>query len=236
MERFRRSEMLVGKDGMEKIKNARIAVFGVGGVGSYAAMALVRAGIHNIDIIDNDTVSITNINRQLIANVNTVGQKKVQVMKEMLHAVNEKARINAYDIFFDMETVGNFDFSSYDYVVDAIDTVTSKLLLIEKCKEAGVKIISSMGTGNKFDPTKLEISDISKTSVCPLARVMRYELKKRGINKLTVVYSKEIPRKPLFGEEGKRRSTPGSMSYVPSAAGLIIASKVINDTVGICDV
>ncbi len=231
MERFRRSEMLVGKEGMEKIKNIRVAVFGVGGVGSYAAMALVRAGIHNIDVIDNDTVSMSNINRQLIANIKTVGLKKVDVMKNMLLDINEKANVNTHDLFFDKNTIDTFDFTSYDYVVDAIDTVTSKLLLIEKCEEADTKIISSMGTGNKFDPTRLEISDIYKTSVCPLARVMRYELKKRGIKKLTVVYSKEIPQKPLFEEDGERRSTPGSMSYVPSAAGLIIASAVINDII-----
>ena len=229
MERFIRSEMLIGKEGMEKIKNTRVAVFGVGGVGSYAAMALVRAGVHNIDVIDNDSVSMSNINRQLIANIKTVGLKKVDVMKNMLLEINEKASVQAVDLFFDKDTVNTFDFSSYDYVVDAIDTVTSKILLIEKCKETNTKIISSMGTGNKFDPTRLEISDIYKTSVCPLARVMRYELKKRGIKKLTVVYSKEIPQKPLFEEEGERRSTPGSMSYVPSAAGLIIASSVIND-------
>ena len=232
MERFKRSEMLLGKEGMEKIKNTRVAVFGVGGVGSYAAMALVRSGIHHIDVIDNDTVSITNINRQLIANIKTVGRKKTEVMKEMLLDINENASVNAYDLFFDKDTVCKFDFSSYDYVIDAIDTVTSKLLLIEKCNESGTKIISSMGTGNKFDPTKLEISDIYKTSVCPLARVMRYELKKRGIKKLTVLYSTEIPKKPLFNDENDvRRSTPGSMSFVPSAAGLIIASKVINDII-----
>ncbi len=233
MERFKRTEMLVGKDGMEKIKNTRVAVFGVGGVGSYAAMALVRAGIHNIDVIDNDTVSITNINRQLIANTKTLGRKKVEVIKEMLLDINENAVVNAYDLFFDKDSADVFDFSSYDYVVDAIDTVTSKLLIIEKSLETGTKVISSMGTGNKFDPTKLEISDIYKTSVCPLARVMRYELKKRGVKKLTVVYSKELPKKPLFEEEGERRSTPGSMSYVPSAAGLIIASKIINEVVDI---
>ena len=232
MERFKRSEMLLGKEGMEKIKNTRVAVFGVGGVGSYAAMALVRSGIHHIDVIDNDTVSITNINRQLIANIKTVGRKKTEVMKEMLLDINENASVNAYDLFFYKDTVCKFDFSSYDYVIDAIDTVTSKLLLIEKCNESGTKIISSMGTGNKFDPTKLEISDIYKTSVCPLARVMRYELKKRGIKKLTVLYSTEIPKKPIFNDEDDvRRSTPGSMSFVPSAAGLIIASKVINDII-----
>ncbi len=231
MERFIRSEMLIGKEGMEKIKNTRVAVFGVGGVGSYAAMALVRAGVHNIDVIDNDSVSMSNINRQLIANIKTVGLKKADVMKNMLLEINEKASVQAVDLFFDKDTVNTFDFSSYDYVVDAIDTVASKILLIEKCKETNTKIISSMGTGNKFDPTRLEISDIYKTSVCPLARVMRYELKKRGIKKLTVVYSKEIPQKPLFEEEGERRSTPGSMSYVPSAAGLIIASAVINDII-----
>lgn len=233
MEEFLRSEILVGKENMEKLKNTRVAVFGVGGVGSYAATALARSGIFNIDIIDNDTVSVTNINRQLIANQKTVGRKKVDVLKEMLLDINPFINVNAYDLFLDKTNIDTFDFSAYDYVVDAIDTVSSKILIIEKCNEAGTKIISAMGAGNKFDPLMFEVTDIYKTSVCPLAKVMRYELKKRGIKKLKVVYSKEIPQKPLVEiDDPIRRSTPGSMAYVPSVSGLIIASQIVNHITG----
>ena len=232
MEQFLRTEILIGKDNMEKLNKTKVAVFGVGGVGSYTAMALARSGVGSIDIIDNDTVSITNINRQLIADLTTVGRKKVEVLKEMMLKVNPDLNISTFDIFLDKTNIDSFDFSSYDYVVDAIDTVTSKILLIEKCNEVNTKIISSMGTGNKFEPMKLEISDIYKTSVCPLARVMRYELKKRGIKKLTVLYSKEIPKKPILDTEDKGgHRGVGSMAYVPSVAGLIIASHIVNSII-----
>ena len=232
MEQFYRTEILVGKENMEKIKNTKVLVFGVGGVGSYTVMALARSGVSNIDIVDSDTVSVTNINRQIIANLNTVGRKKVEVLKEMLLDINKDIKVNTFDMFVSKENIDTFDFSSYDYVVDAIDTVTSKILIIEKCNECDTKIISAMGAGNKFDPTKFEVTDIYKTSVCPLAKVMRYELKKRGIKKLKVVYSKEQPRKPLVNEEG-RKATPGSMAYVPSVSGLIIAGEIINQITGV---
>ena len=232
MEQFYRTEILVGKENMEKIKNTKVLVFGVGGVGSYTVMALARSGVSNIDIVDSDTVSVTNINRQIIANLNTVGRKKVEVLKEMLLDINKDIKVNTFDMFVSKENIDTFDFSSYDYVVDAIDTVTSKILIIEKCNECDTKIISAMGAGNKFDPAKFEVTDIYKTSVCPLAKVMRYELKKRGIKKLKVVYSKEQPRKPLVNEEG-RKATPGSMAYVPSVSGLIIAGEIINQITGV---
>ncbi len=234
MEQFFRTEILVGKDNMEKIKNTRVLVFGVGGVGSYAASALARSGVSSIDIVDSDTVSVTNINRQIIANLKSIGRKKVEVLKEMLLLINKDIKVKTYDMFVCKENIDTFDFSSYDYVVDAIDTVTSKILIIEKCNECKTKIISAMGAGNKFDPTKFEVADIYKTSVCPLAKVMRYELKKRGIKKLKVVYSKEIPVKPLVNlSDDNRRSTPGSMAYVPSVSGLIIAGEIINHITGI---
>ena len=234
MEQFYRTEILVGKDNMEKIKNTRVLVFGVGGVGSYAVMALARSGVSSIDIVDSDTVSVTNINRQIIANLNTVGRKKVEVLKEMLLLINKDIKVNTYDLFVNKDNIDTFDFSSYDYVVDAIDTVSSKILIIKKCNECNTKIISAMGAGNKFDPTKFEVTDIYKTSVCPLAKVMRYELKKRGIKKLKVVYSKENPVKPLVNvNDDNRRSTPGSMAYVPSVSGLIIAGEIINHIAGI---
>lgn len=233
MEQFYRTEILVGKENMEKIKNTKVLVFGVGGVGSYTVMALARSGVSNIDIVDSDTVSITNINRQIIANLNTVGRKKVEVLKEMLLDINRDIKVNTYDMFVNKDNIDTFDFSSYDYVVDAIDTVTSKILIIEKCNESKTKIISAMGAGNKFDPTKFEVTDIYKTSVCPLAKVMRYELKKRGIKKLKVVYSKEVPKKPLCKEETGRKATPGSMAYVPSVSGLIIAGEIINEITGV---
>lgn len=235
LNQFSRTEMLIGKENQEKLKNMKVAVFGIGGVGSYAAMALARSGIYNIDIVDNDTVSITNINRQLIANLNTVGRKKVDVMKEMILDINREAVVNTYDVFLDKDTISMFDFSKYDYVIDAIDTVSAKLMMIEECYRVNTKIISAMGAGNKFDPTKFEVTDIYKTSVCPLAKVMRYELKKRGIKKLKVVYSKEIPKKPVATEEkSSKRQTPGSMAFVPSVSGLIIASEVVRDSVTAC--
>lgn len=228
-ERFIRSEILFGKNAMDKLSKSRVAVFGIGGVGGHTAEALVRGGVGNIDIIDNDTVSITNINRQIIATSSTVGKYKVDVMKERLSDINPDVNVKTYKTFFLPENADKFDFSQYDFVVDAIDTVTGKIALIECAKKAGTKIISSMGTGNKLDPTKLEIADISKTSVCPLARVMRTELKKRSIKNVTVLYSKEEPvkHKSVSEEKTSKRQIPGSTSFVPSCAGLIIAGEVI---------
>ncbi len=234
MEQFFRTEILVGQENMKKINNTRVLVFGVGGVGSYTVMALARSGVSSIDIVDSDTVSVTNINRQIIANLKSIGRKKVEVLKEMLLDINKDIKVNTFDLFVNKDNIDTFDFSSYDYVVDAIDTVSSKILIIEKCNECNTKIISAMGAGNKFDATKFEVTDIYKTSVCPLAKVMRYELKKRGIKKLKVVYSKETPAKPLVNiSEDNRRSTPGSMAYVPSVSGLIIAGEIINHIIGI---
>lgn len=226
---FDRSEVLLGADALNKLKNSHIAVFGVGGVGSYTVEALVRGGVGRLSIFDGDTVSETNINRQLVATTKTIGSDKVEVAK--LHAldVNPEIVINAEKVFFNAENADSIDFSQFDYVVDAIDTVSSKLLLIEKSKSAGVPVISCMGAGNKLDPTRFEVADISKTSVCPLAKVMRYELKKRGISKVKVVYSKEEPIKHGLSENG--RPLPGSVSFVPSVAGLIIAGEVIKDLI-----
>ena len=222
--------MLIGVDSLIKLKNSRVAVFGIGGVGGYAVEALVRAGIGSIDIIDNDTVSCSNINRQIIALSSTVGQLKTEVMKKRILDINPEITVNCINKFVLPENIGDFDFSSYDYVVDAIDTVSGKLAIIEKASSLGIPVISSMGTGNKLDPTKFEITDIYKTSVCPLARVMRYELKKRGIKKLKVLYSKEEPIKPFAEKTNEKgKAIPGSISFVPSVAGFIIASQVIKD-------
>ena len=240
MKQFVRTEMLLGKDSMEVLKNAHVAVFGVGGVGGYVAEALARSSVGKFDLIDNDTVALSNLNRQIIALHSTVGQYKVDVMKERILDINPEAVVNVHKCFFLPENSGEFDFSKYDYIVDAIDTVTAKLELIVKANEAGVPIISSMGTGNKLDPARLEVTDIYKTEVCPLARVMRNELKKRGIKKLKVVYSKEQPIKPEKKEEkqitsenlGRIKDVPGSVAFVPSVAGLIIAGQVILDLKG----
>ena len=224
---FSRTELLLGD--INKLKNCRVAVFGIGGVGGHAVEALVRCGVGEIDIIDNDTVSLTNLNRQIFALHSTLGRPKVEVAKERLCDINPDVKINSHNLFFTPDT--EFDFSQFDYVIDAIDTVTSKIALVELCQKAGVPIISSMGTGNKLDPTKFEVADIYKTSVCPLARVMRCELKKRGVKRLKVVYSKEEPIKPSESDEDKgvRRSIPGSVSFVPSTAGLILAGEVVKD-------
>ena len=234
-EKFKRSELLLGKTAMEKLKNSRVAVFGVGGVGGYVVEALIRSGVGKIDIIDNDTVSVSNINRQIIATCDSVGKLKVDVAKERILNINPEASVRTYNTFYMPETSLVFNFNEYDYVVDAIDTVTAKISLVMQCEKANVPLISSMGTGNKLDPTAFEVSDIYKTSVCPLARVMRTELKKRGIKKLKVVYSKEIPIKLDISSdeiipEGKRQ-IPGSVSFVPSVAGLIIAGEVIKDLI-----
>jgi len=233
--KFDRTQRLLGSEAMNKLKSARVAVFGIGGVGGHAADALVRSGIGAIDIIDSDEVAESNINRQLIATTKTIGRKKVEVMKEHLLEINPNVAVTVFDCFFLPETKNEFDFNQYDYVIDAVDTVTAKIALVEACKEAGVAIISSMGAGNKLDPTAFEVADICKTSVCPLAKVMRRELKKRNIKHLKVVYSKEEPLEPIedvffeSDESRTRRATPGSIAFVPSVAGLILAGEVIKD-------
>lgn len=223
-----RTAMLIGKSGVMKLKNSSVLLFGVGGVGSYAAEALARAGVGKIGLCDNDTVSVSNINRQLVALQSTVGSLKVDVMRERIADIDPEIKVVSYPCFFSAETAGKFNFEEYDYIIDAIDTVTSKLLIIKTAKEKGVPIISCMGTGNKLDPTALTVTDIKKTSGCPLARVMRRELKNLGIDSLQVVFSTEQPVKPMFEpvQDGKR-SVPGSVSFVPSAAGLIAAGEVI---------
>lgn len=226
---FERTALLLGKASVERLARKRVAVFGVGGVGGFVCEGLVRAGIGAIDIVDKDTVALSNINRQLIALHSTVGKNKVDVLEERLKDINKDLIIKKYKCFFLPETSDTFDFREYDYVVDAIDTVTGKIELILKAKEAGVPIISAMGAGNKLDPTAFQVSDIYKTSVCPLARVMRRELKKRGVEKLKVVYSKEEPIKPQF-EEGEE-VVPGSISFVPPVVGLIIAGEVVKDLI-----
>lgn len=226
---FERTALLLGKASVERLARKRVAVFGVGGVGSFVCEGLVRAGIGAIDIVDKDTVALSNINRQLIALHSTVGKNKVDVLEERLKDINKNLIIKKYKCFFLPETSETFDFREYDYVVDAIDTVTGKIELILKAKEAGVPIISAMGAGNKLEPAGFQVSDIYKTSVCPLARVMRRELKKRGVDKLKVVYSKEEPIKPQF-EEGEE-VVPGSISFVPPALGLIIAGEVVKDLI-----
>lgn len=229
---FKRTELLLGEEAIRKLNNCRVAVFGVGGVGGYTVEALARSGVGNIDIIDNDVVSESNINRQIIALHSTVGRYKVDVMKERILDINPDANVNAYKTFFMPETENEFDFTQYDYIVDAIDTVTGKIALVVKADKAGTSIISSMGAGNKLDPAAFEVADIYKTSVCPLAKVMRRELKQRGIKKLKVVYSKEIPVSVECSEdELHKKRIPGSTAFVPSVAGLIIAGEVIKDLV-----
>ena len=233
-EQFSRIEALIGGDAMEILQNAKVAVFGVGGVGGYAVEALARSGVGKFDLIDNDTVSVSNLNRQIIATVDTIGKSKVEVMRDRILSINPKAEVTVRQEFFLPEKKEEHNFSEYAYVVDAVDTVTSKIAIIQFSKEAGVPVISSMGTGNKLNPMELEVTDISKTSVCPLAKVMRKELKDRGIKGVKVVYSKEQPIIPKVALEevdpvAKRRGTPGSTAFVPSVAGLIIASEVIKD-------
>ena len=232
---FDRTKRLLGADAMDKLKNSHVAVFGIGGVGGHAADALVRSGIGEITIVDSDEVAESNINRQLIATTRTVGRKKVEVMEEHLLEINPEVRVHKHCCFFLPETKNDFDFASFDYVIDAVDTVTAKLALVEMCKALDVPIVSSMGAGNKLDPTAFEVTDIYKTSVCPLAKVMRKELKVRGIKHLKVVYSKEIPLEPIEDETfvsdevRSRRATPGSIAFVPSVAGLILAGEVVKD-------
>lgn len=222
---FSRTELIFGTDGMQKLYGSRVAVFGVGGVGGFAVEALARSGVGAIDIIDNDRVSVSNINRQVIATHSTVGEYKVDAMKARIADINPECKVTAYKTFFLPETADKFDFTCYDYVVDAIDTVSGKIAIIECAKACGVPVISAMGAGNKLDPTLFEVADISKTSVCPLARVMRRELSKRGIKGVKVVYSKEQPA------GGGQRDIPASVAFVPSVAGLIIAGEVIKDLV-----
>lgn len=240
---FERTEMLIGETGMNRLRHARVAVFGVGGVGGYVVEALVRSGVGMLDLIDDDKVAVSNLNRQIIATVRTIGRYKVDVAKERILDINPEAEVCTYRTFYMPETAEQFDFSKYDYVVDAIDTVTGKLSLVEQAERAGVPIISSMGAGNKMDAAAFQVADIYETSVCPLAKVMRRELKKRGISKLKVVYSQEKPLVPVRGTQAeicaeqaegrrdKRRQTPGSISFVPSAAGLIIAGEIIKDLI-----
>lgn len=233
---FSRTELLLGKEKMNLLKDARVAVFGVGGVGGHVVEALVRSGIGTLDIVDNDTVALSNLNRQIIATHKTLGMPKTLAAKERILDINPECVVNCHDKFYLPETAGEFDFTQYDYVVDAIDTVAGKISLVEQAQAAGVPIISSMGAGNKMDPTAFKVADIYKTSVCPLAKVMRHELKKRGIKKLKVVYSEEVAMTPLALEGDsadiagpRKRQTPGSNAFVPSVVGLIIAGEVIKD-------
>ncbi len=231
MTQFKRTEMLFGAKAMEKLKNSRVAVFGIGGVGGHVVEALVRSGIGTIDLIDNDIVHNSNINRQVVALLSNVGESKVNAFEKRIKDINPKAIVNKHNCFFLPENSSQFDFKSYDYVADCIDTVTGKIELVLKAQEAGTPIISSMGTGNKINPTDLEVADIYKTSVCPLAKVMRHELKKRRVKKLKVVYSREIPVAPaetLEEKESKKRII-GSNAFVPAVAGLIIASEIVKD-------
>lgn len=245
---FSRTELLLGKEGMERLKNARVAVFGVGGVGGYVCEALVRSGVGSFDLIDDDKICLTNLNRQIIATRSTVGKYKVDVMKERMLDINPDVQVETYKCFFLPENADDFPFAEYDYVVDAVDTVTAKIELVMKCQSMGVPIISSMGAGNKLDASAFQVADIYKTKMCPLAKVMRRELKKRGVKKLKVVYSEEKPTKPIEdmaiscrthcicppGAAHKcteRRDIPGSVAFVPSVAGLIVAGEVVKDLV-----
>lgn len=232
---FSRAELLLGEEALEKLRSARVALFGIGGVGSFAAEALARGGVGHITLVDGDTVSITNINRQLIALHSTVGKEKTAVMAERISDISPETEVETYPVVYGAENRDLLDFSTYDYVIDAIDTVTSKLILIEEAKKAGVPVISCMGTGNKFHPERFEVTDISKTSVCPLAKVMRKELKVRGIKNVKVVYSKEEPQKPAASTETGKRQIPGSLSFVPPVAGLLLAGEVIRHIAGITD-
>ncbi len=228
---FSRTEMLIGENSLKKLKDCRVAVFGIGGVGGYVVEALARSGIGALDLIDNDTVSLSNINRQIIALNSTVGMLKTKVAADRIKDINPQIDIKEINTFVLPENISEFDFSNYDYIVDAIDTVSGKIAIIEKATKENIPVISSMGTGNKTDPTMFRISDIYKTSVCPLARVMRYELKKRGIKKLKVLYSEEVPIRSACINSENGKSVPGSISFVPSVAGLIIAGEVIKDLI-----
>ena len=233
-EAFSRMELLFGAEAMEILKNARVAVFGVGGVGGHLAEALARSGVGAIDLIDNDTVAVTNLNRQAIALRSTLGMEKVEAAKARILDINPACKVTVHPVFFTPETADSFDFTQYDYVADAIDTVAGKIQLVMQAKEAGTPIICAMGAGNKLDPTAFQVADISKTSVCPLAKVMRVELRKRGVNHLKVVYSQEIAKKPApTEEESGKRQTPGSAAFVPPVMGLIMAGEIVKDLTGV---
>ena len=248
LEQYSRTELIFGKEAMKKLRASRVAVFGVGGVGGYTVEALARSGVGTLDLIDDDRVCLTNINRQIYATRKTIGKYKVDVAAERIGEIDPEIKVNVYKTFYGPDTAAEFDFSQYDHVVDAIDTVTGKIALVMQAQAAGTPIISSMGAGNKVDPTAFEVTDIYKTSVCPLAKVMRYELKRRGVKHLKVVYSKEQPIKPVIGdalsgvscdrpqgsetEHVQHRQTPGSTSFVPSVVGLIIAGEVVKDLIG----
>ena len=234
---FSRTERLLGKENMEKLAAARVCIFGIGGVGGYVAEALARSGVGHLELVDNDVICLSNLNRQIIATHETLGQYKVDVMKERILSINPTAEVTVYKCFYLPETRAQFDFTNYDYVVDAIDTVAGKIALVLQAEESGTPIISSMGAGNKLDPAAFQVADIYQTTVCPLAKVMRRELKRRGVKKLKVVYSKEQPVAVQNDEESllssPRRSIPGSIAFVPSVAGLIIAGEVVKDLLGI---
>lgn len=248
LNQFSRTQLLLGEEAMEKLKNSRVAVFGIGGVGGYVCEALVRTGVGHFDLIDKDEVSLTNINRQIIATHKTIGRYKAEVMKERMLDINPDVDVTVHNCFFLPENADEFPFEQYDYVVDAVDTVTAKIALVMKCREKNVPIISSMGAGNKLDGSAFKVADIYKTSMCPLAKVMRHELKKRGVKKLKVVYSEEIPTRPLMdlsegcigddncsseaqSQYSGRKDTPGSVAFVPSVAGLVIGGEVIKDLI-----
>ena len=238
LNQFSRTALLIGPEAIAKLQCSRVAIFGIGGVGGYVAEALARSGVGCFDLIDNDTVALTNLNRQIIATHATLGQPKVQVMAERIHAINPESIVNVHQCFFLPENAHEFNFAQYDYVVDAVDTVAAKIAIIIAAKAAGVPVISSMGAGNKMDPCKFQVADIFKTSVDPLARVMRQEMKKRGVKKLKVVYSTELPLTPLgelstecHAEAPQRRALPGSTAFTPSAAGLLLASEVVKDLI-----
>ena len=230
---FSRTKLLIGKENIEKLKNAKVAIFGIGGVGSYVVEALARAGIQHFILVDKDEVDLTNINRQIIATYKTIGKPKVEVAKERILEISPAAKVETYQEFFMPDSEAKYLDNSVTYIVDAVDVITAKIELVMRANSLNIPIISSMGTGNKLDPLKFEVADIYKTSVCPLAKVMRKELKERGIKKLKVVYSKEIPIKPKEYLEVRGKQLPGSISFVPSAAGLIIAGEVIKDIINI---
>lgn len=236
LNQFSRTELLLGTEAITKLKNMRVAIFGIGGVGGFTAEALARSGVGTLDLIDNDTVSLTNINRQIIATHATIGQPKVEVMAQRIYSINPKAKVFTHQCFFLPENQHLFDFKQYDYVVDAVDTVAAKIAIIMSAKENNIPVISSMGAGNKINPALFQVTDIYKTSVDPLARVIRQAMKKRGVKKLKVVYSTEQPIVPKtnsddYEEQTNKRSLPGSIAFTPSVAGLIIASEVIKDLI-----
>ena len=234
-EQFSRTELLIGEAAVEKLKKSRVAIFGVGGVGGYVCEALVRSGIGTFDIVDSDTVATSNLNRQIIALHSTIEKYKVDVMRDRMLDINPEVSVNVHRCFYLPENADDFDFSQYDYIVDAVDTVTAKIEIIMRAKEIGIPVISAMGAGNKLDPSKFRVADIYDTKVCPLCRVMRRELKKRNIDKLKVVYSEEEPIKNdnMVNTSGdsSRRSTPGSTAFTPAACGLVIASEVVRDLI-----